>query len=75
MYPTGTFAAQWGKLKVDDVGALVSPDNQSLVISAPANVQARPLHGPGWELELAPGWTLRPGSRADDYVISPAMQQ
>jgi hypothetical protein len=57
------------------MGALVSPDNQSLVISAPADVQARPLHGPGWELELAPGWTVRPGSRAADYVISPEMRQ
>ncbi len=75
VYPTGTFAAHWGKLKVEEGGALLSPDNQSLVVPAPIDVQARPLRGPGWELELAPGWTIRAGSRSGDYQIVPEQQQ
>ena len=73
VYPTGTFAAHWGKLKVEG-GALLSPDNQSLVVSAPTDTQARPLRGSGWELELTPGWTIRPGSRSGNYQIAPEQQ-
>jgi hypothetical protein len=69
VYPTGTFSANWGKLQVEDIGALVAPDNQSLRIVAPADIQARPLHGPGWQLELKPGWSVRPGSRPGDFVV------
>jgi hypothetical protein len=68
VYPTGTFSANWGKLQVED-GALVAPDNQSLRIVVPVDVQARPLHGPGWQLELTPGWSVRPGSRPGDFVV------
>lgn len=70
IYPTGTFVSRWGKLQIDDVGGLLSPDNQSLRVTAPTNLQARPLAGPGWRLELAPGWTIRPGSKTGNFVVS-----
>ncbi|HEY3739017.1 MAG TPA: hypothetical protein VGL53_04190 [Bryobacteraceae bacterium] len=59
-YPTGTFKGSWGKLQVETVGAVVSSDYQSVRVVAPADPRARPLQGPGWTLELTPGWTLRP---------------
>jgi hypothetical protein len=41
VYPTGTFTAAWGKLQVDDVGALLAPDNQSLKVAAPQDAYER----------------------------------
>jgi hypothetical protein len=71
VYPTGTFTSRWGKLQIDDVGGLLAPDNQSLRVSAPSDATVRPLIGPGWKLELAPGWTVRPASRAGDFEVAP----
>lgn len=73
-YPNGTFAANWGKLEVESGGALLSPDNRSLRIPAPVDIEARPIRGPGWVLQLAPGWTIRPSERPGSYVLT-AIQQ
>jgi len=70
VYPTGTFTSRWGKLRVEDVGALMSPDNQSLRVVAPKDAASRT--GPGWKLELAPGWTIRRAIHPGDFeVIQP----
>jgi hypothetical protein len=74
-YPNGTFAANWGKLDVESGGALLSPDNRSLRIPAPVNMEARPIRGPGWVLQLAPGWAIRPSERPGGYVLSPIQQR
>jgi hypothetical protein len=74
VYPTGTFTSRWGRLEVDDVGALLAPDNQSLRVSAPADVSARPLAGPGWKLELAEGWTVRKVPQTTSFEVVPAGQ-
>ena len=71
VYPTGTFTGRWGTLQVDDVGALLAPDNQSLRVSAPTNDQARPLTGPGWRLELASGWTIRASTKPGSFELAP----
>lgn len=71
IYPTGTFTSRWGKLELDSVGALLSPDNQSLRVTAPSDLQARPLRGPGWRLELAPGWTIRAAAKPGSFVLAP----
>lgn len=57
-YPNGTFSADWGKLQVESVGAILSSDNRLVRVVAPAD--ARALKGPGWTLELEPGWAVRP---------------
>lgn len=69
-YPTGTFTANWGKLEVESGGALVSADNRSLRIPAPVDREARPLRGPGWVLQLAPGWTIRQTGRQGSYILT-----
>ncbi len=71
VYPTGTFVSRWGTLHVDDVGALMSPDGKSLRVVAPADTEARPLVGPGWRLELAPGWTIRAAAKAGSFRLAP----
>ena len=69
-YPTGAFRAEWGTLKVESVGAILSSDNMSVRVAAPADAQGRPVKGPGWTLELAPGWTIRPVSgRAGSFEV------
>ena len=74
-YPTGMFAASWGKLEVQSGGALVAPDNRSLRVPAPSDVDARPVRGPGWILQLAPGWTIQRAQRAGSYVVRPPEQK
>jgi len=62
-YPTGTFRAKWGKLQVDSVGAVLSSDNMSVRVAAPSDPQGQTVKGPGWTLELAPGWTIQATER------------
>jgi hypothetical protein len=60
-YPTGTFSAAWGSVRVSSGGALVAPDWRSLRLPA-EDLQlvaaGREATAPGWRLELAPGWRL-----------------
>ncbi|MEP6619067.1 MAG: hypothetical protein ABJE47_07130 [bacterium] len=71
VYPTGTFAAAWGKLEVTN-GALLSADYGLLTVAAPSDTSARPLKGNGWALELAKNWIIRPAQRAGDFELVPA---
>jgi hypothetical protein len=73
VYPTGTFKASWGTLVVSEGGALVSSDFSLVAVPVPDDSAARPLHGPGWVLELTPGWVLRPtGRRTGDLQVARA---
>jgi hypothetical protein len=59
-YPTGSFRAVWGRLDVREGGALVSQDWTALRLSAAdLRVEGHVVHGPGWTLELADGWSIR----------------
>jgi hypothetical protein len=72
-YPDGLFTASWGKLRVESGGALVAPDNRSVRVPAPADASARPVHGDGWTLDIAPGWTVQPApGRRGSFVVSRA---
>ncbi len=73
-YPTGTFAANWGKLQVESGGALVAPDNRSVRVPAPTDPNARPIRGAGWILQIAPGWTIRPSGNPGSFKLVPATQ-
>jgi len=70
-YPTGTFAASWGKLQVQSGGALVASDNRSVRVSVPADPEARPIRGDGWVLQIAPGWTIRTSGRPGSFSVIP----
>ena len=56
-HPTATYLGAWGRLEVTG-GSLRAADFSEARVPAPADLKAKPLKGPGWTLELTPGWTL-----------------
>ena len=68
VYPTMRITDHWGILEVSG-GALLSPDWKFVRVSAPEDLDGRPLRGRGWTLELNPGWTVAPGGRDGDLMI------
>jgi hypothetical protein len=69
VYPVIRIVDRWGILKVTG-GALLHADFGRIDVPAPADPAARPLRGDGWELRLEPGWSVTPGKRPGDYVLS-----
>jgi hypothetical protein len=62
-YPTGSFQAEWGRVEVRAGGALMADDWGTLRLPAgQLRVEGAVVHGDGWTLELADGWTVRPGA-------------
>jgi hypothetical protein len=68
IYPSFRSTAEWGTLAADE--ALQRPDRSSIRVPGPATVQGRLVTGRGWTLQLAPGWTVRPGDRPGDFVVT-----
>jgi len=72
IYPTGSFAANWGSLTIDSCGALVRNDMEMIRVEAPAGAPytGRKLSGRGWTIELNAGWIIAPDpNRAGSYVV------
>jgi hypothetical protein len=67
VYPTFHATAEWGTLDVTD-GVLVPTDFSGARVAAPDITTGPHVEGPGWTLELAPGWKLQPGSKAGSYI-------
>jgi hypothetical protein len=67
VYPGYRVAGEWGSLQADLV--LVSTDGATLAVPAPANPEGPNLAGEGWAVTLNPGWIVRPGPRAGDFVV------
>lgn len=61
----------WGVLDVSGGGVLMRRSGgpiTAVVLSAPAE-NTPPLKGDGWELHLAPGWSVRRGARNGDWIV------
>jgi hypothetical protein len=71
VYPNLKASDPWGTLEATD-GALMTA--QELRLPALANPSARPLTGSGWILNLAPEWTVSPGTRVGDYRLVKAAE-
>lgn len=71
IYGSLRLSDRWGLLQTDGSGGLISGDWRRLVVPAPAAevTSGRRLAGPGWVLELAPGWRLVPGQRPGDWTV------
>ena len=68
VYPTFHVTDAWGTLDVKG-GVLVPSDFSGATVAAPANPTGSHIEGPGWTLDLAPGWKLVPGAKAGSYVV------
>lgn len=75
IYPTLRIADAWGVLEVDG-GALMIRDRERpgvVHVPAPVDINARPVQGEGWTLQLAEGWRLEKATaREGDYVLKRA---
>jgi hypothetical protein len=61
----------WGVLDVTRGGVLMRRSGgpiTAVVLSAPAG-DTPPLKGDGWELRLAPGWSVHRGARSGDWIV------
>jgi hypothetical protein len=62
----------WGVLEVSSGGVLMRRSGDAITsvsLSAPAG-DAAPVKGDGWELHLAPGWSLQRGARSGDWIVA-----
>ena len=69
IYPDIRIVDVWGILTVSSGGALMNSTYSKLSIQGPENTNGSLLRGPGWTLELNPGWAITPGERTGDYVL------
>ncbi len=69
VYPSAQISDVWGVLTVEGGGALIDPNFAG--VSVPTG-QPGATSGPGWRLELAPGWRLVPGHRPGDLIAQKA---
>ena len=69
VYPTFHATAEWGTLDVTD-GVLVPTDFSRATVAAPKDTVGPHLEGPGWTLDLKPGWNVVPGARDGSYTLA-----
>lgn len=68
VYPEARITDAWGKLVVGD-GVMIPQDFSRFIVAAPAKTDGPHIEGPGWVLDLAPGWVLAPGDKPGSYVV------
>ena len=68
VYPTMKLSADWGVLAVEQ-GALL---DKAMTVAAVSTAGGSPdrLQGPGWRLTLNKGWSVAPGPREGDFVVT-----
>jgi hypothetical protein len=72
VYPGAILEGPWGRLTLTDGAALATPERDRARVRAPALREPEPdgtVAGPGWVLELAPGWRLVLGPRTGDLRL------
>lgn len=75
VYPKSILIGPWGKLTLQEGGALASANRDRARVAAPKNLQPDDqgiVTGSGWSLELQPGWRLVPGQRTGDLQMERA---
>jgi hypothetical protein len=68
VYPTFHAIAPWGTLDVK-AGVLVAGDFSHAALAAPTKTGGQHLEGPGWTIDLAPGWKIAPAAKAGSFML------
>jgi hypothetical protein len=68
VYPTFHATDDWGTLDVKE-GVLLPTDFSSATLAAPTVTGGMHIEGPGWTLDLAPGWRVVPGGKVGSYTV------
>jgi hypothetical protein len=68
IYPTFHAVAKWGTLDVKD-GVRIPTDFSTTTLAAPTKTSGQHLEGPGWSIDLAPGWSITPGAAAGSFAL------
>lgn len=72
VYPGSILIGPWGRLTLEEGASLATPERDRARVAAPEDhesAQDGAVHGPGWILELEPGWRLVPGPRPGDFHL------
>jgi len=72
VYPGAILMGPWGQLTLEEGGALAPAERDRARVAAPEELQPDAdgkVHGPGWTLQLEPGWRLAPGPRESDVRL------
>lgn len=75
VFPNVRVTDVWGILDVKEGGALMALESKTpsrLYVSVPLDLNARPLQGEGWTLQLNDGWKLEQAERRGDYQLKRA---
>lgn len=68
VYPTMKLTSTWGTLTVDGDALLDDAKTRAAVSAAGGDIEQG--RGPGWTIDLKPGWHIVPGARAGDYTVT-----
>jgi hypothetical protein len=72
VYPKSILIGPWGRLTLQEGGALASSNRDRARVGAPKVLEPDDkgtVTGPGWILALEPGWRLAPDTRAGDFRV------
>jgi hypothetical protein len=72
VYPTARVTDEWGILEISNGALMIHSEGGRITkvyVSMPADLNARPLKGDGWTLQLSSGWVIAPGQRKGDYLL------
>src|SRR5690606_33746525 len=72
VYPKSTLIGPWGRLTLQEGGALASPNRDRARVASPTNSEPGDqgtVTGPGWTLTLESGWRLVPDKRSGDLRL------
>lgn len=72
VYPKSTLIGPWGRLTLQEGGALASANRDRARVAAPKRMEPDEksnVAGPGWTLALEPGWRLVPDTRSGDFRL------
>ncbi|HTT99195.1 MAG TPA: hypothetical protein VMF58_14185 [Rhizomicrobium sp.] len=68
VYPTFHAVAPWGTLDVK-AGVLVTDDFSAATVAAPTKTDGQHIEGPGYTIDLAPGWKIVPAAKAGSFML------